>query len=142
MQQVKAQPSTVQAIAPSEETVEMLKNEMSESLKQDELFRQKLQQVVEQNLGNEDFSVQQLSEQMAMDRSVLYRRMQVLNLDTPANYIKRIRMEVAARLLRETDLPINEIAMRTGFSNAKYFSVTFKQEFGKSPKDYREKGES
>ena len=142
VQQVKAQPSTVQAIAPSEETVEMLKNEKSESFKLDEQFRQKLQQVVEQNLGNEDFSVQQLSEQMAMDRSVLYRRMQVLNLDTPANYIKRIRMEVAARLLRETDLPINEIAMRTGFSNAKYFSVTFKQEFGKSPKDYREKGES
>ena len=73
-----------------------------------------------------------------MDRTVLYRRMQVLKLDTPANYIKRIRMEVAARLLRETELPINEIALRTGFSNPKYFSITFKQEFGKSPKAFRE----
>ena len=137
VQPVKVQPA-VQAVAPSEETIEMLKNEKSESLKQDEQFRQKLQQVVEQNIGNEGFSVQQLSEQMAMDRTVLYRRMQVLNLDTPANYIQRIRMEVAARLLRETELPINEIALRTGFSNPKYFSITFKQEFGKSPKAFRE----
>ena len=126
--------------ATLDETVERLKN--IEMPSQDEQFMEKLRKTVEQNIDNEDFSVQQLSEEMAMDRTGLYRRMQALDLGTPSTYIKRIRMEVAKRLLRETDLPINEIALRIGFSNAKYFSVTFKQEFGKSPKDYREKGES
>ena len=97
----------------------------------------KLHQAVEQNIDNEDFSVQQLSEEMAMDRTVLYRRMQAFDLGTPSTYIKRIRMEVAARLLKETGLPVNEIALRTGFSNPKYFSITFKQTYGNSPKDYR-----
>lgn len=120
----------------SDETVERLKNIDKPS--QDEQFIEKLHQTVELNIDNEDFSVQQLSEQMAMDRTGLYRRMQALNLDTPSAYIKRVRMEVAVRLLRETELPINEIAMRTGFSNSKYFSIIFKQEFGKSPKSYRE----
>ena len=124
----------------SDETVERLKN--IEKPSQDQQFIEKLHQAVEQNIDNEDFSVQQLSEEMAMDRTGLYRRMQALDLGTPSTYIKRIRMEVAARLLCETELPINEIALRTGFSNPKYFSITFKQTFGKSPKDYREKGES
>ena len=120
----------------SDATVERLKN--IETPSQDEQFLKKLHQAVEQNIDNEYFSVQQLSEEMAMDRTGLYRRMQALDLGPPSTYIKRIRMEVAARLLRETDLPINEIAMRTGFSNSKYFSIIFKQEFGKSPKSYRE----
>ena len=121
----------------SEDTIEKLKAMTPEISAQDEAFLNRLQQTVEQNVSSEDFSVQQLSEEMAMDRTVLYRRMQVLNLGTPSNYIKYVRMEVAARLLRETELPVNEIAMRTGFSNAKYFSITFKQTFGKSPKEYR-----
>ena len=120
----------------SDETVERLKN--IEKPSQDQQFIEKLHQTVEQNIDNEDFSVQQLSEQMAMDRTGLYRRMQALNLDTPSAYIKRVRMEVAARLLCETELPVNEIALRVGFSNPKYFSITFKQEFDKSPKSYRE----
>ena len=120
----------------SDAIVERLKN--IETPSQDEQFLKKLHQVVEQNIDNEDFSVQQLSEEMAMDRTVLYRRMQALDLGTPSAYIKHIRMEVAARLLRETELPINEIALRTGFANAKYFSIAFKQEFGKSPRAFRE----
>ncbi|MBQ7710205.1 MAG: helix-turn-helix transcriptional regulator [Bacteroidales bacterium] len=120
----------------SDATVERLKN--IETPSQDEQFLKKLHQAVEQNIDNEDFSVQQLSEEMAMDRTVLYRRMQSLDLGTPSAHIKRIRMEVAARLLKETGLPVNEIALRTGFSNPKYFSITFKQEFGKSPKAFRE----
>ena len=134
----KSEPSIAAKPTPatvSDTTVERLKN--IETPSQDDRFLKKLHQAVEQNIGNEDFSVQQLSEQMAMDRTVLYRRMQALELGTPSAYIKRIRMEVAARLLRETELPINEIALRTGFTNAKYFSITFKQEFGLPPGEYR-----
>ena len=122
----------------SDATVERLKN--IEVPSQDEQFLAKLRQTVEQNIDNEDFSVLQLSERMAMDRTVLYRRMQALELDSPSIYIKRIRMGVAARLLCETALSINEIAQRTGFSNAKYFSIVFKLSFGIPPVEYRKRG--
>ena len=103
----------------------------------DEQFLNRLKQVVEAGISNEDFSVQTLSEQMAMDRTGLYRRMQSLTGISPSNYIKQIRMEVAARLLRDTSYSIQDIAFKTGFSTTKYFNKVFKEHFGMSPKEYR-----
>lgn len=104
----------------------------------DDLFIEKLQKTIVQHLGDEDFSVQQLGDLMAMDRTVLYRRMQQLNLGAPSAYIKQIRMQVAERLLRETDMSVSDIAMKTGFSTTKYFSAAFKDIHGKSPKSFRD----
>lgn len=103
----------------------------------DEIFLSKLQQAIEEHLGDESFSVQQLSEIMAMDRTVLYRRMQQLTNTSPSVYIKQIRMNVAERLLRETTMTVSDIARQTGFSTAKYFSSAFKETFGKTPLEYR-----
>lgn len=103
----------------------------------DEQFLEKLQKTVEQHLSDEDFSVAQLSDLMAMDRTVLYRRMQQLTATSPSVYIKQIRMQVAARLLSETELSLSDIAMKTGFSTTKYFSAAFKDFFGKTPGEYR-----
>ena len=104
----------------------------------DEHFLTRLQAVVENNIGDEDFSVQALSDQMAMDRTGLYRRVQTLTGLSPSVYIKRIRMDVAARLLRETNLPVADIAVKTGFSSTKYFNRVFKEEMGVSSVDYRD----
>lgn len=76
---------------------------------------------------------------MAMERSVLYRRMQALTQMSPSDYIRSIRMSVAARLLRETPIPVQEIAFQTGFSTTKYFNRVFKDTFGASPANYRDK---
>lgn len=103
----------------------------------DEAFLLKLQTMIEQNLGDEDFSVQSLSEMMAMDRTVLYRRMQAVTGISPSVYIKQIRIDVAKHLLRETDMPVSDIAYKTGFSTVKYFSTTFKETVGMLPSDYR-----
>jgi len=100
-------------------------------------FLDRLKAVIEQHIGNEDFSVQSLSEMMAMDRTVLYRRMQVLTGMPPSVYIKNIRMDIARRLLLDTDLPVSDIAVKTGFSTTKYFSAAFKESFGMTPNDYR-----
>ena len=105
----------------------------------DEAFLLKLQAMIEQHLGDEDFSVQSLSEMMAMDRTVLYRRMQAVTGLSPSVYIKQIRIDVAKHLLRETDMPVSDIAYKTGFSTVKYFSATFKEAVGVLPGDYRGK---
>lgn len=119
----KHEPVAVQYPQASDETVDKLKGGPSDTPTQDELFLKKLQQVVEKNIDNEDFSVQQLSEEMAMDRTVLFRRMQMLNLGSPSAYIKRIRMEVAVRLLRETGLSINEIVQTVVAANTSLLNI-------------------
>ena len=121
----------------SEETLDRLKK-TGDDQTADEQFLQRLQELVEANISNEDFSVQALSEQMAMERSGLYRRVQTLTGPSPSNYIKSVRMDVAARLLRETSLPFADIAIRSGFSTTKYFNKVFKETFSTSPQEYRE----
>lgn len=52
--------------------------------------------------------------------------------------INRMRIDQAMQLLAETDLPIGEVAEKTGFSNSRYFSTSFKQFTSLTPREYRE----
>lgn len=56
---------------------------------------------------------------------------------SPSAYIKSIRMGVARRLLKDTQLSLADIARRTGFHSVKYFSAAFKDSFGMMPSEYR-----
>lgn len=57
---------------------------------------------------------------------------------TPMQYVRQLRIEEAARLLRHTSLPITVIAAQTGFDNSSYFGKVFRQMAGMSPSDFRE----
>lgn len=103
----------------------------------DELFLYRLRETVEAHLSDGSFSVQGLASELAMDRTGLFRRVQQLTGQSPSAYIRTIRMNVAARLLAESSLPVADIASRTGFSSSKYFSRIFKDTYGVLPKDYR-----
>ena len=102
-------------------------------------FLERLKAVVEQHVGDEDFSVQSLSEMMAMDRTVLYRRMHTVTGVSPSVFVKNIRMDIASRLLLDTDLSVCDIAIKTGFSSTKYFSAAFKEACGVTPSEFRAK---
>lgn len=121
----------------SESTLEKLK-QTEERPSDDGRFLQRLQTLVEANIGNGNFSIQALSEQMAMERSGLYRRVQSLTGLSPSDYVRRVRMDVASRLLLESSLTVAEIASRTGFSTTKYFNRVFKETFSLTPAEYRE----
>jgi LacI family transcriptional regulator len=56
---------------------------------------------------------------------------------TPHDEIARVRFERVRRLLRESRLPLEEIARRSGFRNAEYLATAFRREFGTSPGSYR-----
>ena len=108
-----------------------------ERSKEDILFLQRLQAIVEAHLADDGFSVQRLASELAMDRTVLFRRMQALIEQSPSVYIRQVRMETAARLLRESSESIDEIALQTGFTSTKYFTRIFKETFGVLPRQYR-----
>lgn len=100
-------------------------------------FVARVNKIIESHLDDETLSVVSLSSMMAMDRTNLYRKMQSVMGESPSAYIKNMRLSVAARLLKETDLSMSDIALRTGFSSAKYFSASFKEKFGMLPATYR-----
>ena len=124
-------------------TADVVKHAVEKRLtSSDEAFLGQLNTIIEEHIDEEDFSVQRLSEMMAMDRTVLYRRMQSLTGISPSVYIRNIRLGIAKKLLCQSDLPISEIAFKTGFSTARYFSTSFKDAFGIKPNEYRTQAKS
>ena len=96
-------------------------------------------QVVEHinnNIDNEEFSVERLSDLMSMSRSNLFRRIKMITEMSPVEFIYHIRLQKSMKLLKERQLSISEIAWEVGFKNPSSFSKSFKKQFGKSPSDY------
>ena len=102
---------------------------------QDLLFMERLRQMTDENLRDEEFSIDQLAEQMNMSRSSFYRKIKALTDMTPVDYMKTRRLEHAALLLRQGGR-ITEVAEQVGFTSSSYFAKCFKARFGVLPKDY------
>lgn len=100
-------------------------------------FENLLNNIIFEHFDDETLNVASLSGMLAMDRTNLYRKMQSVFGVSPSVYIRKVRLEAACRLLKETQLSIAEVAMRTGFSSAKYFSSTFKEKYGILPSKFR-----
>ena len=99
-------------------------------------FMDRVKRLLEENLGNPAFNVEQLGKELHMSRSTLYRKMKVVT-DVPVNdYIKQYRLKKAAEMLAEKTWPVSEIASMVGFNSVSYFSRCFRTQFGVSPKDY------
>lgn len=109
------------------------KDEFSSINELDKAFMEKVIRFVEENLTNEDFTIDNLAMEMAMSRSVFYKKLKSLTDENPKDLIKEIKMRKASELLREGKYPITEIAFLTGFPNSKYFSTAFKKYYGVSP---------
>ena len=105
----------------------------------DEEFLNHLNQIITEHLDNEQLSIPFICDKIGISRASLYNKLKALT-DMGANdYITQIRMERAIWLILHTELSVNDIADKTGFSTARYFSTVFKQHTGCSPTQYREK---
>lgn len=93
---------------------------------------------IEKNLENSAYSVEQLSKDMNMDRTGLYRKLVAVTGQAPTLFIRSVRLKKAIHLLRQKRFSQAEIAEKVGFSNAAYFSKCFKEEYGVSPSQYED----
>jgi len=94
---------------------------------------------VEKNLHVSGYSVEQLSRDLCMERTGLYRKLVTMLDQSPSLFIRNIRLQRAAQLLAEGELSITEIAERTGFSSSSYLSKCFQEMYGCRPSEYAEK---
>lgn len=113
--------------------LERIKNETSGISTADEKILNKLLLILEENIGNEHFGIEELSDQMAQSKSSLNRTTQSLTGKSPNSLIKEFRLNKSLELLKENNYPVSQIAFITGFSSPSYFSKCFKEHFGISP---------
>ncbi len=103
----------------------------------DEALLSRAMEHIERNMDNNDYDVDEFVFDMAVGRTILYRKIKDLTGMSIKEFILDIRLKRAAQLLKDSDLTISEISDRTGFANPKYFSVCFKRRFDISPSDYK-----
>ncbi|HEA22376.1 hypothetical protein LCGC14_0736840 [marine sediment metagenome] len=96
-----------------------------------------LNSLIQDNLGNSDFSVENLAESLHISRVQLYRKVKAMMGISISDYIGKIRLEKSKYMLESTSLTVAEIAFATGFSSPNYFSTAFKNLFGTSPGSFR-----
>jgi YesN/AraC family two-component response regulator len=102
----------------------------------DEKFLKQALEIVEKHMDEPEFSVEDFSREMFMNRVTLYRKILSITGKTPLEFIRSIRLKRAAQLLEKSGMSIAEIAYEVGFNNPKVFSKSFKEEFYVSPSQY------
>jgi len=96
-------------------------------------FILELKLFIEENMINQDLSVELLSDHYAVSLAQLHRKIKSLTGFTPNNLIKSIRLKKAYQLISNEGFRVSEAAYQTGFSDPNYFTICFKKEFGENP---------
>jgi DNA-binding response OmpR family regulator len=102
----------------------------------DEKFLTKAMKIIEKNISDPNYNIDQFSKDMAMSQSSLYRRLKSLTGESPNIFIKEIRLKRAASLLIQNEIPVSDVSGMVGFDDPSYFSKSFKQKYGVSPFNY------
>lgn len=118
--------SNTMDISPSEITVSSL----------DEQLMSNILQYIEENMANEDLSVEDLSASMGLSRGHLYKKLISITGKSPIEIIRVLRIKRGKQLLEQSQKSISEIAYEVGMS-PKQFSKFFKEEYGMLPSDYK-----
>jgi len=102
----------------------------------DEILMSKIMKVINENLSNPDLNVEMLAANVGLSRVHVHRKLKELTNLSARDFIKNIRLQQAAALLKEKKLTVSEVAYATGYTNLSHFSSSFKEVHGMSPKEY------
>ena len=108
----------------------------------DEKLIQKIIAVVDKEIANSNFGVEELSKIIGVSRSHLYRKIKEITNQSAVEFIRNIRLEKASKLLKQNKFYISEVAYMTGFTEISYFRRIFKDFYGISPSDFAKGGPS
>lgn len=103
----------------------------------DKSFVGRLRSAIQENLGDSDFSVERLGEEIGLSRVQLYRKVKALTGQTPVELLRKARLTKARQLLEKTEKSVSEIAYEVGFTSPSYFNKCFKDEFDINPSSLR-----
>ncbi|MFC2094579.1 response regulator, partial [Bacteroidota bacterium] len=101
----------------------------------DEHFMNKVIEVIEQHISEEEFSIEEFGNEVGMSRSQLHRKLKALSGKSASRYIRSVRLARAKTMIIDQKGNISEIAYSVGFSSPAYFTKCFKDEYGYPPSD-------
>lgn len=100
-------------------------------------FIQEVLRLVDDNLQNPDFKIDDLAETMNMSRAVFYRKIKTFTGASPIDLVKEMRLKRALELLDTSSYSLSEVAYQSGFSSPQYFSRVFKEQMQCTPNEYK-----
>lgn len=108
----------------------------SEEMSLDDKFLMKAKEIVEANMEDALFSVEKMAEEINLSRTQLLRKLKALTGLAPNDFIRDLRLQKAAEMIRQKADTITQIGYAVGFNDQSYFSKSFKKEFGETPTEY------
>jgi signal transduction histidine kinase/ligand-binding sensor domain-containing protein/DNA-binding response OmpR family regulator len=103
----------------------------------DREFAEKLNHVLEKNMSNDRFSIDDFAREMKVGRTIFYKKVKGVTGYSPNEYVRIIRMKKAAELLQTENLTVSEVSYKIGINDPFYFSKCFKTQFGMAPSVYQ-----
>lgn len=104
----------------------------------DRVFLQKLITLVEINLSNEDFLVNDIARNIGMGKTNLYKKVLALTNQSVADFVRGVKLKKAAHLLSTNEYSVSEVAYQVGFKDASHFIKSFTRQYGFTPKKFVE----
>jgi signal transduction histidine kinase/DNA-binding response OmpR family regulator/ligand-binding sensor domain-containing protein len=101
-------------------------------------FMDKLVELMEKNIDNGDLVVDDLVQELAVSRSVFFKKLKSLTGLSPIEFIKEMRMKRAIELIKKGEFSMAQISYMVGINDPRYFSKCFKQKMGMTPTEYRD----
>lgn len=92
--------------------------------------------IIDLNLTDENFSVDDLASKLNLSRTHLYRKLKSLTNQSATEFIRYNRLKHAVKLMKENELSLSEIGYAVGFNSPNYFATSFRKQYGKSPSDF------
>jgi signal transduction histidine kinase/DNA-binding response OmpR family regulator len=105
----------------------------------DAVFIEKAIRLVNENLQNAEFGIEEMVEQLFMSQSTLYRKIKSLTGLSLTGFIRSVKLKKAAQMILQNDMKLSHVAYEVGFNDYKHFRKSFQQQFGCLPSDYRAK---
>ena len=102
----------------------------------DEELMERIMKVVNENLSDSDFNVEKMCDEVGVSRTQLHRKLKEMTGVSTSEFLRNIRLNEAARLIREHKINITQVSYMVGFANNSHFSTAFKKYFGMSPTEY------
>lgn len=100
-------------------------------------FLRKIMDIIEQNISDPEFDVEQLASGVGVSRMQLYRKMAAITNMTAKEFIRSVRIKRAYQLIEQNKLTISEVAYEVGFKDIAYFRKCFKAQIGKNPSEIK-----
>ena len=101
----------------------------------DKQFLKQLQTIIQQNLSDSEFGVEDMGQQIGLSRVQLYRKVKAMTGSSVVDLLRKARLAKARRLLETRSMSVSEVAYEVGFSAPSYFTKCFKEEYGMLPGD-------